>query len=111
MIVEPGLFRTNFLNPQRNTLVSTKFPEYEALTKGLYDTLATFDRKQPGDPEKGVAAILDVVKQEGKAAGRGIPSRLMLGPDAVDRVKKECLETLELLKQWEDISTSTNADD
>ena len=108
MVVEPGMFRTKFLNPESNSLVETKFPEYEGMVKGLYSALAMVNGKQPGDPEKGVAAILDVVKQEGKAAGRGIPGRLMLGTDAVARVKKECLEALELVKQWEDISSSTN---
>jgi hypothetical protein len=108
MIVEPGLFRTSFLKPESNSLVETKFAEYKEMTTGLYSTLAMYNGRQPGDPEKGVAAILDVVKQEGKAAGRGIPGRLMLGPDAVARVRKECLETLELLKQWDDISSSTN---
>jgi len=36
--------------------------------------------KQPGDPEKGVDIILDVVRGEGKAAGRGIPERFVVGP-------------------------------
>jgi hypothetical protein len=32
----------------------------------------------------------------------------MLGPDALAEARKKCLETLELLKRWEDITGSTN---
>ncbi|TVY82485.1 putative oxidoreductase [Lachnellula suecica] len=108
MVVEPGLFRTSFLKPDNTNFMETQFAEYKEMTEGLYGAMAQYNGKQPGDPEKGVAAILDVVKQEGKASGRGMPGHLLLGTDAVATVRKECLETLELLKKWEDISSSTD---
>jgi hypothetical protein len=55
---------------------------------------------------------LDVVRQEGLARGKGIPMRLILGPDAVSEVRKKCLDTLDLVKEWEELlSTSTNLEE
>jgi hypothetical protein len=107
MIVDPGYFRTKFL-AGNNRVIPTKYAEYEPVTKALLDAMDAYNGNQPGDPEKAVERILDVVRQEGVAAGRGIPERLMLGPGALAGARKKCLETLELLKQWEDISGSTN---
>ena len=91
-------------------MIPTKFEEYEEVTKGLFEAMNVYNGKQPGDPEKAVARIIDVVKQEGVAEGRGIPPKLILGPDGFERVRQKCEETLELLKKWEDVSSSTNFD-
>ena len=48
------------------------------------------------------------MRQEGKAAGRGIPPRFALGSDAVATLRKKCEDTLTLLKEWEDVSSSTD---
>lgn len=108
MIVDPGYFRTFFLKDSSASLIPTAFPDYESVTKGLFDIMKAYNGNQPGDPEKAVARVIDVVKQEGVAAGRGVPPKLMLGPDAVAGVRKKCEDTLELLKKWEDVSSSTN---
>jgi hypothetical protein len=69
-----------------------------------------FNGYQPGDPRRGVETIIKVVTQEGDAAGRGIPERLPLAEDCSAAIRKKCEDTLELLKQWEDISSSTHID-
>ncbi|KAH9204068.1 putative short-chain oxidoreductase [Leptodontidium sp. 2 PMI_412] len=111
LLVEPGYFRTKLLSDKNSSLIPTKFPEYEPVTRAMYDTFRSYNGKQPGDPEKGVARILDVIRQEGLASGKGIPMRLILGPDAVSEVRKKCLDTLDLVKEWEELSTSTNLEE
>jgi NAD(P)-dependent dehydrogenase (short-subunit alcohol dehydrogenase family) len=108
MLVDPGYFRTSFLKEGNAKLVSTAFSDYESVTKGLFDAMKAYNGNQPGDPNKAVARIIDVVRQEGVARGRGVPSKLILGPDAVDGVRKKCKNTLEMLENWEDVSSSTN---
>lgn len=108
MIVEPGYFRTKLLAAGNAKKIETKFKEYEDVSTKLYEIMNQVSERQPGDPEKGVDIILDVVRGEGKAAGRGIPERLLLGPDAVEVVRKKCEDTLKLVKEWEELSSSTN---
>ena len=89
-------------------MLETKHVEYEPITKALYSAMNAYNGVQPGDPEKAAERIVDIVKQEGVAAGRGIPGRLVLGPDAVATMKQKCEDTLAMLKEWEDVSGSTN---
>jgi len=108
MLVEPGYFRTKLLTAGNAEKIETKFKEYEEVTTKLYEVMNQVSEKQPGDPEKGVDIILDVVRGEGKAAGRDIPERLLLGPDVVEVVRKKCEDTLKLVKGWEELGRSTN---
>lgn len=74
----------------------------------LHQHLADADQKQDGDTRKAVKIILDLVRQEGCAAGRDIPFRLPLGPDCAEEMKAKCEETLKVLEDWKPIITSTN---
>lgn len=86
LIVEPGAFRTNFL---RSFVVAER-----GVGEGTGSALGPamehwgrFEGKQPGDPEKGVDAIFQVVTGEGEAGGlRGKVLRLPLGKDSVARI-------------------------
>lgn len=111
MIVEPGYFRTKLLTTSNRKVFPTKHAEYEDLSKTILGRMEARSEKQPGDPQRGVDRIVDVVRQEGVAKGRGIPPKLVLGPDALQVVRKKCEETLALIKEWEDVSASTNFPD
>jgi hypothetical protein len=86
-------------------------PEYAEFSKSLLGGLAKEDQTQPGDPEKFVKIILDMVRQEGIAEGREIPFRLPLGTDCYDDIKAKCEETLKLLNEWEITIRSTDHED
>jgi hypothetical protein len=60
---------------------------------------------QPGDPQKAVDVITDVVRGEGCAAGKQWPSVLVLGEDAEKGIRVKCLQVLEHLDdtEWRDI--------
>ncbi|KAF2107052.1 hypothetical protein BDV96DRAFT_506887 [Lophiotrema nucula] len=110
LIMEPGRFRTlllssNNLKASRST--ESRPAEYEEKLEGL----GKEDQRQPGDPKKFVEITIDVVREEGFAKGREVPFRLPLGIDCYDDVKSKCEETLRLLEEWKDVTTSTDFDD
>ncbi|KAL9944610.1 hypothetical protein ACHAQF_003626 [Verticillium nonalfalfae] len=106
LLVEPGYFRTEFLNEKKAVYIDTKIDEYKPLVDNLYPQVKGIHQQQPGDPAKGVARILDVVKSH--AAGEDIPVSLALGDDALDTIRKKCTDTLELLDKWAEKSSNTS---
>ncbi|KAL4912093.1 hypothetical protein BDW62DRAFT_215292 [Aspergillus aurantiobrunneus] len=108
LLVEPGQFRTELLSLQNSMFAETGIAEYEDVARGTFETFRMAHGNQRGDPRKGVARIIDVVRGENGAAGREWPKELSLGPDAVSVIRKKCEETLKLLAEWEDFSTGTD---
>lgn len=106
--IEPGYFRSSFLNPgnklSRNTENAITDYEGSAVRQGE-EFLVNMDNKQPGDPKKGVKVVIDVLTG---ATGRDIPVRLALGSDAYVVIKGKCEETVKLLDEWKDITTPTD---
>lgn len=69
---------------------------------------ADINGKQPGDPQKAATTMIDVVKGEGIAAGREIPTVIVLGSDAHGVIKGACEEVLERLESWKDVTCATD---
>ncbi|KZL75780.1 retinol dehydrogenase [Colletotrichum incanum] len=105
LLVEPGYFRTEFLNEKKAVFVDTKIDDYRPLVDNLYPQVKGVHQNQPGDPAKGVARIVDLVKSD--VAGAEYPISLALGDDALDTIRKKCNSTLELLDKWADKSSNT----
>ncbi|AWG27062.1 SDR family NAD(P)-dependent oxidoreductase [Flavobacterium kingsejongi] len=102
--VLPGYFRTNFLSS--GSLVTSKnqlddYPETRA-SQELHQK--KIDNNQPGDPEKGVAAIIAMAATENPAL------HLFLGSDAYDTAKKKASAIGAELDQWKAISVATDFD-
>jgi NAD(P)-dependent dehydrogenase (short-subunit alcohol dehydrogenase family) len=108
LLVEPGQFRTELLGPSNSMFVETKIPEYQDAANASFGEFRSAHSTQRGDPVKGVARIIDVVKGEGEAAGREWSGELVLGPDAVGVIRKKCDGMLRLLSDWEGLSSSTD---
>jgi NAD(P)-dependent dehydrogenase (short-subunit alcohol dehydrogenase family) len=90
LIIEPGLFRTNWLAGSYATPTKGLGADYvdgpvdDALTK-----YPTVHGTQDGDPDKAANAIIEVVTATGSGADEDIQSclRLPLGGDAIDRAR------------------------
>jgi len=108
--LEPGMFRTDVLAPENAKPILTDIPDYEPVVKPLHESFVTGHGKQEGDPKKLVEIVLDIVRQEGVAAGKGIPERLPLGRDCMVQMKDKCDRTLKLIKEWEGVICSTDFD-
>lgn len=101
-VVEPGFFRTDFLND--NSLVSTaaQIDDYAATVGAMRDFSAGANHKQPGDPRKLVTAMLALVDSDAP------PLRLPLGSDAVARIEEKNRFVLGELEGWRAIAVSTD---
>lgn len=101
-VVEPGFFRTDFLND--NSLVSTaaQIDDYAATVGAMRDFSAGANHKQPGDPRKLVSAMLALVDSDRP------PLRLPLGSDAVARIEEKNRFVLAELEGWRAIAVSTD---
>ncbi|GKT46448.1 uncharacterized protein ColSpa_06629 [Colletotrichum spaethianum] len=104
LLVEPGYFRTEFLNEKKAVFVDTKIDDYRPLVDNLYPQVKGIHQKQPGDPAKGVARIVDLVKSD--AATTEFPVSLALGDDALEAIRNKCQATLDLLDKWADKSSN-----
>ncbi|KAH8680732.1 hypothetical protein BX600DRAFT_428714 [Xylariales sp. PMI_506] len=111
--VEPGYTRTAFLQTgsngggsARRVVARRRIAAYD--DNAMRDVMGAADGKQLGDVDKSARVIIDVLTRSGAAEGKEVPLRLMLGSDAVQAARQKCLDTLELLKEWEAISSSTD---
>ncbi|KAI0888346.1 NAD(P)-binding protein [Annulohypoxylon maeteangense] len=108
LLVEPGRFRTMLLSPDNLHTAPSKISDYDKASKAHVDGLAQEDRMQPGDTQKAVKIIVDLVRKEGCAEGREVPFRFPLGTDCYESIKEKCEETLHLLKDWNQVINSTD---
>jgi len=107
--IEPGYFRSKFLNPGNSLRKTNVIPDYEgtAVRKGE-KLLEEYDNKQPGDIKKGVKVIIEVLTGD---SGKEIPMRLVIGTDAYGMIKAKCEETVKGLEEWKALTCSTDLDE
>lgn len=107
-VVEPGYFRTGFLNQGAQVSSETRLECYDSTVVGqTRKALDQTDNNQPGDVVKGCKVIVDILLMEGQAEGREVPVRIPLGLDADEVIGGKCRETLGLLEEWRDVVTKT----
>ncbi|WP_428483582.1 oxidoreductase [Rhodopila sp.] len=100
--VAPGDFRTNFLSDhsiRRSTGVGDAYAGTVGRALAHLDEIAG---KQIGDPARGAAAILAAVDSETP------PLHLLLGSDALRRVREKVDAVIEEMDRWEDVTRGTD---
>ncbi|KAI8691571.1 hypothetical protein NCS56_00150000 [Fusarium sp. Ph1] len=111
--IEPGQFRTAFLNADKrkksarrmeDVYANTGAEEYRAL-------LDATDNNQLGYVNRGAEIVVDVLTTSGVAEGKEVPVRLVLGKDCVNVVRGKCESTLQLMNEWEGVAVSTDCID
>ncbi|KAI5459107.1 hypothetical protein BGZ63DRAFT_406423 [Mariannaea sp. PMI_226] len=113
-VVEPGYFRTNFLNPGVRQPTAKKLPEYddESTPTGITRRrLDVTDGRQLGDVKKGCQVVVDIVTKTGVSNGREVPVRIPLGSDCDAFIRNKCAQTVELLDEWKEAVVSTDHTD
>lgn len=104
-IVEPGGFRTDFLDATSLHIETNVIDDY-APTAGETRTVPVlYNRLQRGDPAKLAATIADLADADDP------PLRLQLGPDSVERVERKLEETRRVLKRHRELAMSTDLPD
>jgi NAD(P)-dependent dehydrogenase (short-subunit alcohol dehydrogenase family) len=105
IIVEPGYFRTDFLDASSLDTEGTVIDDY-AETAGATRAHATdVNHAQPGDPVKAAAAIVEIASAERP------PLRIQLGRDSFGGVAEKLKFVAEEQQAWRELAISTDHDD
>jgi NAD(P)-dependent dehydrogenase (short-subunit alcohol dehydrogenase family) len=99
-VVLPGSFRTNFLDEGSLNYAKKPIPDYESAY--TYNSYAERAGKQPGDPEKLVAELVNLANMENP------PVHLILGPDSFKMIMDKKMRDLEEFEAFKEISLSTD---
>ena len=100
-IVEPGPFRTRFLDT-RSARWAAPMPDYANSVGKTRALLRKLDGSQPGDPDRAAQAILQAVEAEKP------PLRLPLGQMAFDQIRKTLGAQLKELEHSAGIGAATD---
>jgi NAD(P)-dependent dehydrogenase (short-subunit alcohol dehydrogenase family) len=103
-VVEPGFFRTNFLDRSSLSRASRVIDDYAETVGKMREFATQVNHKQPGDPVKLAKAIVRL------AASPNPPMHLPLGNDtlAAYRAKQAAFE--KEIDDWHDVITGTDHD-
>ncbi|HUZ20632.1 MAG TPA: oxidoreductase [Acidimicrobiales bacterium] len=102
VIIEPGAFRTDFLDARSILHAEGKIEDYSSITGEMLAWAAGANHSQPGDPAKAAAAMIAV------ATAAEPPERLALGSDCVGRVEAKLQAVAGDLAAWRELALSTD---
>ncbi|MBB3012999.1 oxidoreductase [Cupriavidus alkaliphilus] len=101
-VVEPGFFRTDFLDASSLVRVGTEIGEYAQTVGAMRTHMASANHQQPGDPARLAAALLAL------ADSNTPPVRLPLGSDTVARIADKHRKVESELAAWHALAVSTD---
>ncbi|MET0968391.1 MAG: oxidoreductase [Tardiphaga sp.] len=103
-VVEPGFFRTDFLDDTSLVRTALQIDDYHATVGQTREHAADVNHAQPGDPAKPAKAFMLL------AAAKAPPVRLPLGSDTVARIEAKHAFVEKELAAWRDVAFSTDFD-
>jgi NAD(P)-dependent dehydrogenase (short-subunit alcohol dehydrogenase family) len=103
--VEPGRFRTNFLQDISLSKASHIIEDYAATVGKTRKFAEQLNGKQPGDAAKLAAALIKLANAEKP------PVHLPLGKDTLTRFRQKIGAFEKEIEQWQDVITGTDHDD
>lgn len=101
-VVEPGYFRTDFLDDRSVVHSAPSLPDYAATAGETRQTARARNHQQPGDPAKLAAVLVDLARDP------RAPLRLPLGTDAVAAIEAKQAFVKAELDTWRGVSVSTD---
>lgn len=101
-VVEPGYFRTGFLDGSSLRPSAVQIPDYAQTVGKIRDVAAGLNYQQPGDPTKLAPAILQIVNADEP------PLRLPLGTDTLQTIAEKNAYVEQETAQWRTLSESTD---
>ena len=102
MVVEPGAFRTDFLNEETIQVASKKIDAYDETSGKVVRLLKSISGQQAGDPALAAQAIIGAVESAEP------PLHLLLGSDALTRARAHATQMSANLDRWETVTRSTD---
>ncbi|WP_248740901.1 oxidoreductase [Pseudomonas sp. MWU12-2029] len=104
-VVEPGFFRTDFLDEQSLVKTALVLPDYDETVGKMRTFAEAANHAQPGDPVKFAEAMLALVNAPNP------PQRLALGSDTIARIEAKNRLVAQELAQWNELALSTDFKD
>jgi len=101
MVIAPSGFRTDWAGRSAND-TQVKIPDYQSTAHTNQDNIRGYSGKQPGDPVRGVKAIVKAVESENP------PLRLLLGVAAMKNARNKLTELQRDFDAWQE--TTVGAD-
>ncbi|MEU4151144.1 SDR family NAD(P)-dependent oxidoreductase [Streptomyces sp. NPDC026659] len=98
LAVEPGAFRTRAYTAFADESVSESVDAYLPFIESVRTSMIEQDGRQPGDPERGVRAVLDAMDREEP------PRRIVLGAGGYEAVHEQLVGMVEELRAYEGAS-------
>ncbi|MFD6756164.1 oxidoreductase [Micromonospora gifhornensis] len=104
-LVEPGYFRTDFLDDRSLLTEGTVIDDYAGTAGAVRGAVPGLNHAQPGDPVKGAAAFLTL------ADAANPPVRAQLGSDCLQELENKITQLRTESEAWRDLALSTDYDD
>ncbi|MDR6974316.1 NAD(P)-dependent dehydrogenase (short-subunit alcohol dehydrogenase family) [Streptomyces sp. 3330] len=106
MVVEPGVFRTDFLDSSSLSVAANRIADYDDTPAHVtLDWIDKANHAQLGDPVKGAALIVEVASTD------TLPTHLYLGRDTLERLEVKIQQIRDDLKPWSEKSAATAHED
>ena len=101
-VVEPGYFRTDFLDARSLAVSRAQIPDYADSAGRVRDLAVAVNHAQPGDPAKLAKALLAVVEAPSP------PLRMPFGSDTVAAIEAKHAFVAAELARWRHLAVSTD---
>lgn len=101
-IIEPGYFRTDFLDASSLAISPVRIDDYAETAGATRARAAEVSHNQPGDPAKLAPAIVHLVNEANP------PLRMAFGSDTVAAIEAKNAFVADELARWHDLSISTD---
>jgi NAD(P)-dependent dehydrogenase (short-subunit alcohol dehydrogenase family) len=101
-VVEPGFFRTDFLDARSLQVSPSSIEDYKDTVGAMRGIAASANHAQPGDPAKlaeGLMVLADAPEP---------PLRMPFGSDAVRRIEAKNAQVAQEIARWRDLAVSTD---
>lgn len=102
-LVEPGVFRTDFLDASSMVFGSERVADYAAFVDKLKASCAAGNHQQTGDPAKLGQALVTLANSEKP------PMRYLAGSDAYTQVSAKLVRMQDEIERWQELSISTDS--
>jgi NAD(P)-dependent dehydrogenase (short-subunit alcohol dehydrogenase family) len=104
-IVEPGYFRTDFLDASSLHAEATVIGDYADTAGAMRRRAGELNHQQPGDPARAAEAIITIAESDAP------PLRIQLGTDSFTSVANKLAAVGAEQRRWHDLAVSTDFDD
>lgn len=101
-VVEPGYFRTDFLDATSLTVSGGEIADYAETVGRVRQVAADLNHGQPGDPDRLARVLVDF------ADTANPPVRLPLGSDTVAAIEAKHVSDAAIVAKWREVSVSTD---